>query len=83
MGRAVENGGVVNVGKTGRGGGLLGAAGDGDEGKRASSAFFGAKFEKVEGMEITRATGGGAGAAAFTFNHKAGTATVRPPAPSD
>ena len=52
-----------------------------DEDGRAASAFFGAKFEEVEGMEIKRMTGGGAGAGAFTFNHKAGTATVRPPAP--
>lgn len=52
-----------------------------NESRKTSSGFFGAQFEKREGMEITRATGGSAPASAFTFNHKAGTATVRPPSP--
>jgi hypothetical protein len=52
-----------------------------NESRKTSSGFFGAQFEKREGMEITRATGGSAPTSAFTFNHKAGTATVRPRSP--
>ncbi len=52
-----------------------------NESRKTSSGFFGARFEKREGMEITRATGSSAPASAFTFNHKAGTATVRPRPP--
>lgn len=48
-----------------------------------STYFYGAKFETTEEMEITRATGSDKAAAAstFTFNHKAGTASVHPPGP--
>jgi hypothetical protein len=48
-----------------------------------STYFYGAKFEKTEAMEITRVTGSDKAAAAstFTFNHKAGTASVHPPGP--
>lgn len=52
-----------------------------EEKGRGASAFYGAMFEETGGMEITRATGGTAGASAFTYNHKAGTATVRPTSP--
>jgi hypothetical protein len=48
---------------------------------RGPSTFFGAKFEKHEGMEINRLTYAEAGASAFVFNHAAGTASVRPPHP--
>lgn len=48
---------------------------------RGRSSFVGVESEETEGMEITRATVAKAGASAFTFNHKAGTARVRPPAP--
>ncbi|MGN6815767.1 MAG: hypothetical protein ACTHK3_06750 [Solirubrobacterales bacterium] len=48
---------------------------------RGPSAFVGAEFEKREGMEITRATTANAGASAFVFDHKTGTASVRPPQP--
>jgi hypothetical protein len=47
----------------------------------AASFFYGARFDEREGMEITRVTGRSAGASAFTFNHKAGTASVDPPYP--
>jgi hypothetical protein len=49
--------------------------------ERDRSAFVGAKFEETEGVEITRGTFAEAGASAFSFNHKAGTARLRPPAP--
>lgn len=45
------------------------------------SLFYGAKFEKHEGMEISRVTYAEAGARAFVFDHAAGTASVRPPRP--
>lgn len=48
---------------------------------RGPSTFFGARFEKQEGMEINRVTYAEAGASAFVFNHAAGTASVRPPQP--
>jgi len=48
---------------------------------RGQSTFVGAKFERQEGMEITRAAYVDAGASAFVFDHKAGTARVRPPQP--
>lgn len=48
---------------------------------RGRTIFVGAKFEKVEGMEITRATIVGGDPSTFVFNHKAGTAQVRPPHP--
>lgn len=48
---------------------------------RDRSTFTGAKFEETEGMEITRATFAQAGGSAFSFNHKAGTARLLPPAP--
>lgn len=48
---------------------------------RGWSVFYGAKFEEREGMEITRATFARAGASAFVFDHEAGTARVKPPAP--
>jgi len=49
--------------------------------KRGRSIFFGAKYERREGMEITRVTSASAGASAFAFDHAAGTATLRPPQP--
>lgn len=49
--------------------------------KRRSTIFAGAQFEEREGMEISRVTSAKAGAAAFAFNHEAGTATVHPPLP--
>lgn len=52
-----------------------------EEKGRGATAFYGARFEETGKMEITRATGGTAGPAAFTYNHKAGTATVRPTSP--
>ena len=45
------------------------------------SIFLGFKLEKREGMEITRGTGAHGPASAFDFDHAAGTATLRPPAP--
>lgn len=51
------------------------------ENGRVKNFFYGAKQEEPEGMEILRLTYANAGAAAFTFNHKAGTASVHPPAP--
>lgn len=48
---------------------------------REASAFYGATFEEMGNVEITRLTGGTAGSSAFTFNHQAGTATVRPTSP--
>jgi hypothetical protein len=48
---------------------------------RGSSIFYGAKFEKREGMEITRVTSANASASAFVFDHAAGTARVHPPQP--
>jgi hypothetical protein len=48
---------------------------------RGPSIFYGVKFEEREGMEITRGTFVRAGAAAFVFDHAAGTARVDPPHP--
>lgn len=48
---------------------------------RGRSIFYGAKAERREGMEIVRTTTAHAGGSAFAFDHEAGTATVRPPAP--
>ncbi|HKO37633.1 MAG TPA: hypothetical protein VJU14_04625 [Solirubrobacterales bacterium] len=48
---------------------------------RGSTLFLGAKLETREGMEIGRATAVEAGPSTFTFNHKAGTASVDPPQP--
>ncbi|MEZ5078178.1 MAG: hypothetical protein R2725_12140 [Solirubrobacterales bacterium] len=48
---------------------------------RGLTNLFGGTFEKREGMAIYRATGTRARAATFTFDHKAGTARVRPPSP--
>lgn len=45
------------------------------------SIFLGVKLEKREGMEIVRATEAHGPASAFDFDHAAGTATLRPPAP--
>lgn len=45
------------------------------------SAFAGFQFASQGGMEIIRSTSVDAGPAAFTFNHKAGTARLRPPKP--
>lgn len=51
-------------------------------GKRGrGSIFFGATFERREGMEIERVTGVRAGAGAFVIDRAAGTATLRPPLP--
>jgi hypothetical protein len=54
---------------------LLGRKGKG------SSFFFGSQIENREGMEIERGTYTKAAPAAFTFNHKAGTARLDPPHP--
>lgn len=48
---------------------------------KGSSFFFATKVENREGMKIERATYAKAGPAAFTFNHKAGTARLDPPHP--
>ena len=45
------------------------------------SIFLGVKFEKREGMEITRGFRVIGPASAFDFDHAAGTATLRPPSP--
>lgn len=45
------------------------------------SIFLGAKIEIREGMDIWRATEVRGPASAFDFNHAAGTAALRPPAP--
>jgi hypothetical protein len=45
------------------------------------SIFLGIKSEKREGMEILRETLARGPASAFDFDHAAGTATLRPPAP--
>jgi len=45
------------------------------------SIFLGAKIEKREGMEIWRATEVRGPTSAFDFDHAAGTAALRPPAP--
>jgi hypothetical protein len=45
------------------------------------SIFLGARIEKREGMEITRATQVIGPASAFDFDHAAGTAALRPPSP--
>lgn len=49
--------------------------------KRGRSIFIGEKGEHREGMEIFRGTYDTAGASAFVFDHRAGTATLRPPPP--
>jgi len=49
--------------------------------KRGRSIFIGEKSEHREGMEIFRGTYATAGASAFVFDHRAGTATLRPPPP--
>lgn len=52
------------------------------ERERPRKSFFsGGKLENQEGMEIGRSTSVRAGAAAFVFDHAAGTATLRPPRP--
>jgi hypothetical protein len=45
------------------------------------SIFYGVKGERLEGMEITRTTAVHGGPGAFSFDHKADTATLRPPRP--
>jgi len=45
------------------------------------STFFSVKLERREGMEIDRVTGASGPASAFDFDHAAGTAALRPPAP--
>jgi hypothetical protein len=45
------------------------------------SIFLAVKFEEREGMKILRTTQARGPAAAFDFDHAAGTATLRPPAP--
>jgi hypothetical protein len=49
--------------------------------RRGRTVFVGGKFEKVEGMEITRGTFVNGAPSTFTFDHEAGTAQVRPPHP--
>jgi hypothetical protein len=48
---------------------------------RGRSIFYGTKAERREGMEIIRTSAARAGGSAFTFDHEAGTATLRPPPP--
>lgn len=60
---------------------LFGAATERDRRGHGQSHFFGARFEKREGMEIYRVTSAVADASAFVFDHAAGTARVRPPRP--
>jgi hypothetical protein len=45
------------------------------------SIFYGVKAERTEGMKIFRVTSVLARAAAFDFDHEAGTAILRPPSP--
>lgn len=45
------------------------------------SLFIGSELDRNEGMEIGRVASATAGASAFRFSHKDGTASVRPPAP--
>lgn len=45
------------------------------------SIFYGVKGELREGMEILRISIAHGGGSAFVFDHEAGTATLRPPAP--
>jgi hypothetical protein len=47
----------------------------------SKSIFYGAKFERLEGMEIARVTSVRGGAGGFSVDHEAGTATLRPPPP--
>jgi hypothetical protein len=51
------------------------------KGRRGRSIFNGVKYERREGMEITRVTQAFGAPSAFVFNHAAGTATLRPPRP--
>jgi hypothetical protein len=51
------------------------------KGRPGRSIFYGVKEEIRGGMEIARVTQGFAGPAAFVFNHRAGTATLRAPQP--
>lgn len=48
---------------------------------KGPSYIFGVKRENREGMKIERGTYAEGGPAAFTFNHKAGTARLDPPHP--
>lgn len=48
---------------------------------RRVSSFLGYQSKDKEGMDIGRVTAVQAGASAFTFNHRAGTASIHPPAP--
>jgi hypothetical protein len=48
---------------------------------RGQTTFVGAKFEKVEGMEIARGTVVNGDPSTFVFDHEAGTAQVHPPHP--
>jgi hypothetical protein len=45
------------------------------------SLFYGAKYERREGMEISRVTSARGPASAFDYDHEAGTATLDPPPP--
>lgn len=49
--------------------------------RRGKTTFFGAKFEKVEGMEINRVTFVNGNPSTFAFAHKTGIAHVHPPKP--
>jgi hypothetical protein len=51
------------------------------KGRKGRSIFYGVKVEGRERMEITRATQAFGPPSAFVFNHRAGTATLRPPRP--
>jgi len=57
------------------------AAGVRRHGKERGSIFYGYTVERREGMEIERETDAHGGVGAFVFDHKAGTATLRPPRP--
>jgi hypothetical protein len=48
---------------------------------RGPTFFVGVRSEEREAMKIVRGTYARAGASTFVFDHAAGTATVRPPAP--
>jgi hypothetical protein len=48
---------------------------------RGRTTFLGVTFEKLQGMEIERGTFAGGRPPTFVFDHQAGTARLRPPAP--
>lgn len=60
---------------------FLAAHAERGRGGRGSTTFVGAEYEKREGMEIGRATAVQAAPSSFAFDHRAGTARLRPPRP--